>query len=67
MRHTFSVALGLMLLVMLLGSGARLRAQQENATGRCATPDSIAVTGNDPTANAFIDSTTHGQFYVGAS
>ena len=41
MRHTLCVALGL----LMLGSGARAFAQ-DNTTGRCTTPDSVAVTGN---------------------
>ncbi len=42
MRHTSCVALGLLIVA---GSGARAFAQ-DNTSGRCATPDSIAVTGN---------------------
>ncbi len=41
MRHTLCVALGL----LTFGSGARAFAQ-DNTTGRCATPDSVSVTGN---------------------
>ncbi len=49
MRHTLCVALGL----LMLGSGARAFAQ-DNTTGRCATPDSVAVTGNTRVAETDV-------------
>ena len=49
MRHLVCVALGL----ATLGSGA-LAFAQDSTTGRCATPDSVAVTGNSRVGEADV-------------